>query len=233
MSGESQARPKSASAWGQAVMAVVLIGGFGAALLFFQHTHADKEHAHAAPAATCSKPSKPPVKSPYLSGAQLCELLYVPDLADLLGTPGEKAQSTTTSGSTPPTDDKGLSGPYAQVSFPTWTVNLAVTYHNLPMAQTVKILGADARQHTVLGHPAFSYADRAIRISLGSDSSSGGSAPGAPSTVLSVSMDPQGSGKSFDLALWHTNGTLPPDDTTLLHLATTLLPTLPGWTPTT
>ncbi|WP_043181481.1 DUF6215 domain-containing protein [Streptomyces sp. NRRL F-5123] len=229
MSGENQARPKGAGAWGQAITAVVLIGGLGAALLIFRHTHPD-DGARSSPAVTCSH-DKPTAKgSPYLSGTQLCELLYVPNLAELLGTPGEEAKSTTTSGSTPPTDDKGLSGPYAQVSFPTWTVNLAATYHNLPMAQVVKIFGADARQRTVLGHPAVSYADRAIRISLGSGS--GGSAPGAPSTVLSVSMDPAGSGKSFELTLWRTDGASPPDDTTLLRVADSLLPTLPGWTTT-
>ncbi|MGW5351746.1 DUF6215 domain-containing protein [Streptomyces sp. NPDC004031] len=231
---DGRAGRKSAGAWGQVVTAVALIGGLGGALLFYQHTRSDKESASGAPAATCSKPAAGKT-SPYLSGAQLCELLFVPDLDDLLGIPGEKARSTTTSGSTPPTDGGGLSGPYAQVSFPTWTVNLAATYRNLPMAQEVKIFGADAHQRTVLGHPAFSYADHAMKISLLPRSSGavGSNATGAPATVLSVAMDPKGSGTSFEITLWHTDGTLPPDDSTLLHVAETLLPTLPGWTPTT
>lgn len=231
MSEESQARPKGAGAWGQAVTAVVLVGALGAALLVFRHTHPDSD-ASAPPAVTCSDDT-PAAKasSPYLSGTQLCHLLYRPDLTELLGTPGETARSTTTSGSTPPTSDKGLVGPYAQVSFPTYTVNLAATYHNMPMAEEVKIFGADARQRRVLGHPAFSYADRALQIRFGSGSS-GGSGGGAPATVLSVAMDPQGSGRSFEVSLWRTDGALPPDDTTLLRVAEAVLPDLPGWTGT-
>ena len=237
MSAENDAQPKGAGVWGQVITALALVGALGAALLIFRHTQA-KDSAAPPPAATCSdgKSAKPTgaegEKAPYLSGAQLCELLYRSDLAELLGTPGETAQSTTTSGSAPPADGASLSGPYAQVSFPTWTVNLAATYHNLPMAEEVKVFGADAQQRQVLGHPAFSYSDHTIeiRFHLGSGGSQSGA--GAPATVLSVAMDPKGTGGSFEVTLWRTDGSFPPDDATLLRVAETILPAIPGWTAT-
>ncbi|MFI0901290.1 DUF6215 domain-containing protein [Streptomyces sp. NPDC020983] len=234
MSGgnENQAQPKGPGAVGQVVTAVALIGALGAALLFYQHTHADEGPADDGRGTTCSHDghAKPAADSPYLSGEQLCDLLFRPDLAGLLGTPGEKAKSTTTSGSTPPTDGKGLSGPYAQVSFPTYTVNLAASYGNFTVSAGLSIFGADAQRRSVLGHPALAYADRTMEIRFKPGSGSSSSGHGAPARVLSVSMSPKDTGTSFDISLWRTDGAFPPDDATLLHVAEALLPGLPGWT---
>ena len=103
MANENGAPAQSASVWGQVITAVVLVGGLAVGLWSFTDTSSSDS---AAPrGATCSKEetgkaSGTPAQGPAaVTAAQLCQVLNRPDLADLLGTPGEVAKSTSSSGS--------------------------------------------------------------------------------------------------------------------------------------
>lgn len=230
MADEISAPAKGSGAWGQAITAVVLVGGLGAGLWVVQHTSSAKDGAR--PAATCPKGHV--VKAPgHVSGAQLCSVLNRPDLAELLGVPGEVATGSGTGGdSTAPADGEKSVTPSAQMEFPTYTVALSADYDSLPVAKAAVLLGSSVRRQTVLGRPAAFYSNRTMQISFrsGGDGKGAQSAPGALARTLFVSQDAKDSGDSFELSLWRADGQVP-DDELLLRLAQEILPTIPGWTP--
>jgi hypothetical protein len=228
VSAPAKAPEKEASAWGQAVTAVVLVGALAAGLWVFEKT----SPSNTAPvAATCSEGDSG-VPSGQASGEELCEALNRPDLAELLGTPGEIAKSTSGSGSGNLKLANGdeIATPSAQVELTTYTVNLAASYDHLPVAGSAGLLGSDARQRTVLGRTAVIYSDRTIRLSFRLDGGGSRSGPGVPTRALSVARDAKDSGGSFELSLWRADGGVP-DDALLLRIAETVLPTVPGWYP--
>ncbi|MBY8882435.1 DUF6215 domain-containing protein [Actinacidiphila acidipaludis] len=233
MANESGAPAKGVSAWGQVVTAVVLVGGLGAGLwTFTRSSSADSTP----PAATCSdgQPAKasgtPRKRSGTISGAQLCAALNRPDLADLLGTPGETAKSASSSTSSLTlAGGKQIPNPSARVELGTYTVNLQASYDQLPVGEYAKVLGGDARPRTVLGRTAVLYSDRTIRVSFRLDGGDSHSGPGVPARSLLLSLNLEDSGGSYEMTLWRTDGGAP-DDAVLVHLAEEVLPTLPGWT---
>ncbi|WUH91992.1 DUF6215 domain-containing protein [Streptomyces sp. NBC_00433] len=212
---------KGEGTWGQAITAVVLVGGLGVGLWTVGKANAPSKDS-APPAATCSTADPEKTASAEVSRARLCELLDRPDLAALLGTPGEVAKSTGTSGG----GGSKLFGPTAQVVFDTYTVSLTVQYDHLPVSEAATLLGDTVRKRTVLGRPAVSYADRTISFSLTAGGS--GNLPGHRAVVLSVARDAKDTGGSFEVALWRMDGGVP-DDAALLRVAETVLPTVPGW----
>ncbi|TLS40611.1 hypothetical protein FE633_40830 [Streptomyces montanus] len=93
------------------------------------------------PPATCSG-GEPEKASRRVSGEQLCEALNRPDLAELLGTPGETAKTAGGSGgSVKLAGGKEIPTPSAQVEFETYTVTLSATYDRLPVAGSAALLG--------------------------------------------------------------------------------------------
>ncbi|MEV3969509.1 DUF6215 domain-containing protein [Streptomyces sp. NPDC050698] len=217
----------SASAWGQALAAVVLVGALGAGFWGLAKTSAAESEPKPA---TCSDEETPAPKGGHLSGAQLCEALNRSDLAALLGTPAEIAQTAYGSDSSFKTGSgKEIRTPQARVEFETYTVTLAATYDGLPVAGSETLLGSDARRRKVLGRPGVLYSERTLSISFRLDGGDADSGPGVPARVLSVARDAKDRGGSLEVVLWRADGGVP-DDAVLLGVAEKVLPTVPGWT---
>ncbi|MFH8697905.1 DUF6215 domain-containing protein [Streptomyces chartreusis] len=220
-----RAPEKGANVWGQAVAAVAMVTALGGGLWAYGQT---TESNGGPPPATCSDetPGKPTGR---VTGAQLCEALLRPDLAELLGTPAEDAKTASGSdGSVGLSGGKDIPMPSAEVQFDTYTVTLSATYDDLPVAGSRTLL-RDAEQRTVLGRPAVLYSDRTIRIAFRLDGGDADSGPGVPLRSLMVAKDAKDGGGSFDVTLWRADGMVP-DDAVLLRLAEKVLPTVPGWT---
>ncbi len=220
-----RAPEKGANVWGQAVAAVAMVTALGGGLWAYGQT---TESNGGPPSATCSDetPGKPTGR---VTGAQLCEALLRPDLAELLGTPAEDAKTASGSdGSVGLSGGKDIPMPSAEVQFDTYTVTLSATYDDLPVAGSRTLL-RDAEQRTVLGRPAVLYSDRTIRIAFRLDGGDADSGPGVPLRSLMVAKDAKDGGGSFDVTLWRADGMVP-DDAVLLRLAEKVLPTVPGWT---
>ncbi|CAM5564459.1 DUF6215 domain-containing protein [Streptomyces chartreusis] len=142
-----RAPEKGANVWGQAVAAVAMVTALGGGLWAYGQT---TESNGGPPPATCSDetPGKPTGR---VTGAQLCEALLRPDLAELLGTPAEDAKTASGSdGSVGLSGGKDIPMPSAEVQFDTYTVTLSATYDDLPVAGSRTLL-RDAEQRTVLG----------------------------------------------------------------------------------
>ncbi|WP_327307625.1 DUF6215 domain-containing protein [Streptomyces sp. NBC_01298] len=222
------------AAIGQGITAVVLIGGMGIGLWAVGQSM----DASARPQpVTCSheypgkKPEKTPAHGPgQVSGVQLCEALHRPDLADLLGTPGEVVKNANGGGSTskPAGTGEEIHTPTAEIEFETYTVHLRASYGRLSVATVAELLGGGAPPRTVLGRPATFYSDRTISISFRLDGSDTSSVPGVPTRALVVAMDPQDGGGSYELNLWRSDGAVP-DDAVVLRVAERVLPTIPGF----
>ncbi|MFD5857247.1 DUF6215 domain-containing protein [Streptomyces chartreusis] len=220
-----RAPEKGANVWGQAVAAVAMVTALGGGLWAYGQT---TEGNGGPPPATCSEqtPGKPTGR---VTGAQLCEALLRPDLAELLGTPTEDAKTASGSdGSVGLSGGKDIPMPSAEVEFDTYTVTLSATYDDLPVAGSESLL-RDAEKRTVLGRPAVLYSDRTIRIAFRLDGGDADSGPGVPLRSLMVAKDAKDGGGSFDVTLWRADGMVP-DDAVLLRLAEKVLPTVPGWT---
>ncbi|MFF3175533.1 DUF6215 domain-containing protein [Streptomyces sp. NPDC057900] len=228
---------KEPNAWGQAFAAVALFGGLAAAVWVAPHmTAADGDGNTAAPA-SCSggedgKLPKAYARTPKaVTGDELCEALNRSDLAQLVGTPDERATSATgTSGTSALTDGK-VAEPEARVEFDTYTVNLSATYNKLSVAQYVKMMktgGEYNRTDTILGRPAVFSSDPTMRfeINLGSKDSSGPVEEGPLARTLTVALDKKDAGGYYDITVWSRSGALP-DDGVLLNIAEEVLPTVP------
>jgi hypothetical protein len=228
MAEENDAHIKSASAWGQALAAVALVGALSGGFWWLAKTSA-AEQSEPKPA-TCSAEETPAPKGKRLTGARLCEALNRPDLAAMLGTPTEIAKTASGSdGSFGSPGGKKIATPQAQVEFETYTVTLSATYDGLPVAGSEALLGSDARPRKVLGRPGVLYSTRTISISFRLDGGDADSGPGVPARALTVAQDAKDRGGSVDVTLWRADGAVP-DDAVLLRVAERVLQTLPGWT---
>ncbi|MFC8262058.1 DUF6215 domain-containing protein [Streptomyces sp. NPDC057291] len=232
MADDVDAPTKGAGAWGQAVAAVALVAALGVGLWTLGETSSSDTDLSPA---RCSggEPEKAPGEQGKVprrvSGGQLCEALNRPDLAELLGTPGETAKTAGGSGgSVKLAGGKEIATPSARVECGTYTVTLSATYDRFPVAGSAALLGGSARQRTVLGRPAVFYSDRTISISFRLDGSDTDSGPGVPARALTVARDAKDSGGSFEVDLWRADGGVP-DDAVLLRVAEKVLPTVPGW----
>jgi hypothetical protein len=225
MADDVDAPEEGAGAWGQAVAAVVFVAALGAGLWAFGETSSSNSSP---PPATCAD-EEPGKASRRVSGKQLCEALNRPDLAELLGTPGQTAKTAGSSdGSIELAGVKEIATPSAEVEFETYTVTLSASYDRLPVAGSAALLGEGAREREVLGRPAVLYSHRTISISFRLDGSDTSSGPGVPARSVMVARDDKDSGGSFDVTLWREDGMVP-DDTVLLRVAEKVLPTVPGW----
>ncbi|MEV8567613.1 DUF6215 domain-containing protein [Streptomyces sp. NPDC051322] len=213
-----------AGAWRQAVAAVALVGALGVGTWALGGT--SSSDGDPSPA-TCSG-GEAEKADRGVSGAQLCEALNRPDLAELLGTPGEIAKIADGSGGSLTFGDQEIATPSARVEFGTYTVTLSATYDRLPVDGSAALLGYGARQQKVLGRPAVLYPDRTTKITFRFDGGDSDSRPGVPASALAVAQDAKDSGGSFDVTLWRTDGRVP-DDAVLLRVAEKVLPTVPGW----
>ncbi|GAA2435163.1 DUF6215 domain-containing protein [Streptomyces mauvecolor] len=214
--------------WLQAVAAVGLVAALCAGVWV---SGALSDSGSVAKPATCSggEPTTAAGKA-HVSGAQLCKALNRPDLAELLGTPGQIAKTASGSDSSMSLlAGKDVATPSAQVEFETYTVTLAGTFDRLPVAGSASLLGKGAQQRTLLGRPAVLYSDQTVSIRFRLDGGDAQTGPGVPARVVSVARNAKDSGGSFEVTLWRSDGRVP-DDAVLLRIAEQVLPTVPGWT---
>ncbi len=166
-----------------------------------------------------------------MTGEELCKALNRPDLARLLGTPGETATTASGSNNTAALTDGKVAEPEAEVRFDTYTVNVSATYNKLSTAQYVKLMkiGGDknVKTLTVLGRPAVYSSDHTMKlqINLGSGGT-GGPVEQGPWPGPCRSLDGKDKGGSYDFTVWSESGALP-DDSVLLHIAEKVIPAIP------
>ncbi|WP_192339703.1 DUF6215 domain-containing protein [Streptomyces sp. VITNK9] len=228
---------KEPNAWGQAVAAVAVFAAIGFALWFGPRILPSED---AAPANGVSCPDleeEPP--SAYrdtpgaVTGDVLCRALNRPDLAGLLRTPGETATAASGDNGTAPLTDGKVAQPEAEVTFDTYTVNVSATYNDLTIAQYVKLLETggqrDHRPLSVLGRPAVFSSDHTMRISIDlANGASGGPVEQGPlARTLTVALDREDRGGSYDITVWSESGGLP-EDGVLLGIAEEVLPAVAG-----
>ncbi|SOD67373.1 hypothetical protein SAMN06272781_1009 [Streptomyces sp. 1222.2] len=204
----------------------VLLGGLWALGDFL-----DQTPRTLGPAACSSSDDASPAPRGKVSGARLCTALNRADLPALLGTPTEQAVSASGSES----ESKWADGtttvtPEAKVELDTYAVELSASYEDLPVAESVGYLGADATSRTVLGHRAVLYSGQTIAISFRLDGSDAESGPGGVARRLLVATDPKDSGSTYEIVIWRQDSQRP-DDQALFRIAEKVLPTLPGWKP--
>lgn len=226
----------TANAWGQAIAAFVVVGALGGGLWALQKSSG--EDASTALTCSTSTPSASATASApatagkknveHLTGNQLCRVLNRPDLPTLLGTPGEKPKSLGSA-------DDGISfgsdtpSPNADVTLTTYTVQLSASYDDEPVTGLAGLLGATAQERTVLGRPAVLYSTGTMGFGFSAGGDKTESLPSHPARSLVIARDPKDGGGSYEIAIWRQDSA-PPDDATLLRVAQTVLPTIPGWT---
>ncbi|MFD7711068.1 DUF6215 domain-containing protein [Streptomyces sp. NPDC059786] len=226
---------KEPNAWGQALAAVALVGGLAAVFwLAPRLMPSDDSTAHTVSCPSGEQDELPSVyrKKPRpVTGAELCEALNRPDLAELLGTPEETATGASATSNTAPLTDGKIAQPEAEVTFDTYTVHASATYNELSTAQYVKLMKygdeRDVRTLTVLGRPAVLSSDHTMKleIDLGGGASGGPVEEGPLARTLSVALDHDDRGGYCEITVWSTSGTLP-DDQVLLDIAEKVFPTI-------
>ncbi|MFG2951353.1 DUF6215 domain-containing protein [Streptomyces adustus] len=227
---------KEHNAWGQALAAVALVGGLVAVLWVAPRFM--PSDVNAPQVATCPDASHENLPRAYqqaprpVTGGELCQALNRPELARLLGTPGETANTASGTNNTAPLTDEKVAQPEAEVAFDTYTVNVSATYNHLSTGQYVKLMKfgdeTDVRTLTVLGRPAVFSSDHTmkIEIDLGSGSSGGPVGQGPLARTLSVALDREDRGGYCDITVWSTSGALP-NDQALVDIAEKVLPMIP------
>jgi hypothetical protein len=226
---------KEPNAWGQAVAAVAVFGAFAAVLLVAPRVLSADEGTPRPASCSGGQPEELPTaykETPQaVTGDELCEALNRPDLAQLLGTPGETATTASGSSNTAPLSDGTVAESEAQVTFDTYTVNVSATYNELSIARYARVMktaGDDLRTLAVLGRPAVFSSDHTMKleISLGSGGSGGPVEQGPLARTLSVALDGKDQGGYYAVTVWSTSGALP-DDGVLVDIAEKVLPAIP------
>nr|WP_308457411.1 hypothetical protein [Streptomyces sp. SM10] len=111
-------------------------------------------------------------------------------------------------------------------------MNVSVTYNELSIAQYVKLMEfgeeTDVKTLSVLGRPAVLSSDHtmSIEFDLGSGGTGGPVGQGPLARTLTVALDGKDRGGYYDVSVWSESGALL-DDSALLDIAETVLPTIP------
>ncbi|MFE9421584.1 DUF6215 domain-containing protein [Kitasatospora sp. NPDC006697] len=205
------------------VMGAVLVAGF-----FVLQKH--EEGADRAKAAAC----KPAAADDSPRYPALCAALNRADLPLLVGTPAERV-SVAGPGLSHWTGADGTRQVVHCAEVQIGQVSIRLTEDDEEDVTDAEIMGSAAHHRSqVLGHLSTTYEMGTIgfSFSLGGGSSSGKSAPGGVAHNLVVGKHPNGRGGSYELAIWRQD-TGTPDDAGLYRVAAAVLPTLPGWDPST
>lgn len=216
---------KGSNEWGQAIAALVVVGGLAALLLSgtFQQKSSDPEPAECH-TSDDARPSKP------VSGVQLCSALNRADLPTLLGTPTEYAMTASGKESVGDwADGTKTVTPEAEVQLSTYTVNLSTSDDDIPVAEMAGFLGRSVENRTIGGHPAVLYSDQTIALKFNLGGGKVDTGPGGIARSLLVAKDAKDGGGFYEVSIWRQDDVLP-DDLALLRVAETVLPTVPGWT---
>ncbi|MEV6192152.1 DUF6215 domain-containing protein [Streptomyces sp. NPDC051920] len=228
---------KDHNAWGQAVAALAIFGALGAALWLaprFAPSGDNTPQPASCPDETHEELPKPFKKKPKpVTGDELCKAVNRPYLAELLGTPGEKATTASSSNNTGPLTDGKVALPETEVGFDTYTVNVSATYNDLSIDQYVKLMKfgneSDVKTLKVRGRSAVLSSDHTMKleINLGGDGGSGGPVQQGPlARTLSVALDHDDRGGYCEITVWSESGALP-NDSALLGIAEKVLPKIP------
>ncbi|MFF3886273.1 DUF6215 domain-containing protein [Streptomyces sp. NPDC001914] len=228
---------KDHNAWGQAVAALAIFGALGAALWLaprFAPSGDNTPQPASCPEETHEELPKPFKKKPKpVTGDELCKAVNRPYLAELLGTPGEKATTASSSNNTGPLTDGKVAVPETEVGFDTYTVNVSATYNDLSIDQYVKLMKfgneSDVKTLKVRGRSAVLSSDHTMKleINLGGDGGSGGPVQQGPlARTLSVALDHDDRGGYCEITVWSESGALP-NDSALLGIAEKVLPEIP------
>ncbi|WP_105971832.1 DUF6215 domain-containing protein [Streptomyces geranii] len=217
---------KGASEGAQIASALLLVGCLAAGFWVMAKYQPDSAPEDRTPA-SCSRSDEDTPLSKPVSGVRLCEALNRPDLPTLLGTPEDRALSAD-SNEAVLSDERDIlpSDPEATVQLEGYSVKLSA-YGDLTVGEIAGYLAESGERRTFLGHSAFLYSGRTIGIVF--EDGKGSSAPGGTSRNLLIAKDPKDGGGSYEISLWRQDDTLP-DDTALLRVAESVLPTVPGWT---
>ncbi|MFG3348534.1 DUF6215 domain-containing protein [Streptomyces sp. NPDC048018] len=211
---------------GAQVATALILGGMLAGGFWYMAGNSPESSAAERPAVCTAATGTMPAR--YVSGTRLCEVLNRPDLPALLGTPGEQASTAWGSDGWTDGDDRSPS-PEGNVTLPTYSVKLAVSYDRLPVSRLGRLLGNTAEPTKVLGRQAVFYSDRtlAFAVPLGG----GGKAEtrtGGIARHLLVAKDAKDGGGAYEIVIWRYDQAWP-DDAALLRIAESVLPTVPGW----
>ncbi|MFJ8007566.1 DUF6215 domain-containing protein [Streptomyces fagopyri] len=221
--------------WRQAFAAVALFGALGATLWVAPHVM-PSDNSTPEPA-SCSDGEREALPKAYektprpVTGEELCKALNRPDLAAVLGTPGEIATTASGNNNTALLTDGKVAEPEAEVRFDTYTVNVSATYNDLSIGQDVKLMKfgdeKDVKTLTVLGRPAVFSSSHTMKleINLGSGGSGGPVEQGPLARTLTVALDREDRGGYYDITVWSESGALP-DDGVLVDLAEKVLPAI-------
>ncbi|KUN86695.1 hypothetical protein AQJ66_11750 [Streptomyces bungoensis] len=230
---------KDHNAWGQAVAAVAVFGALAATIWLSPHLMPSDDTTPRA--ASCSDTEHEALPKAYrktpraVTGDDLCKALNRPDLARLLGTPGETATTASGSNGTAALTDEKVARPEAEIMFDTYTVNLSAAYDRMSTAQYVKLIDIagdrvedDVKTLKVLGRPAVFSSDHTMKIEfrLGGGQKSAPVQQGPLARTLSVALDRKDRGGSYDITVWSKSGALP-SDSALLGIAEKVLPAIP------
>lgn len=215
---------KGINEWGQALMALVVMGGLAALLLSgtFQQKAGEPDPA-ACDASDGARPSKP------VSGMQLCTALNRADLPTLLGTPDEYAMNASGNETTSKWADGAKTvTPEAEIQLATYSVKLSTSEEDVPVAGMVGYLGNSARNTVIGGHPAVLYSDRTVALQFNFGGGKVDTGPGGIARSLVVAKDAKDGGGFYEVTIWRQDDVVP-DDFALIRVAETVLPTVPGW----
>ncbi|KUN77535.1 DUF6215 domain-containing protein [Streptomyces griseoruber] len=236
--GRVTAAERGPNAWVQVISAFVVVAALAGGLWKYQKDNGTQGSGAAVPAGPISCSSATPTGVPtmvragvrYVSANRLCQALNRPDLAALLGTPGERALSYGGDDDSVTLGGSDVPAPEMNVTLPTYSVQLSASFDHFAVKDMADLLGGDAHERTFLGRPAVLYSDRTYAFFFGIRPAEGSasSAPSHPTRRLVVARDPKDGGGSYDIALWRQDSERP-DDAVLLRLAARILPTLPGW----
>ncbi|MFF7762364.1 DUF6215 domain-containing protein [Streptomyces griseorubiginosus] len=222
---QSVERPeKGMNEWGQALLALVTVGGLAFLLLSgtFQQKASEPEPA-ACDASDGTRPSKP------VSGMQLCTALNRADLPMLLGTPDEYAMNASgRETSSNWADGTKTVTPEAEIQLATYSVKLSTSEDDTPVAEMTGFLGKSAQNTVIGGHPAVLYSDRTIALQFNFGGGKVDSGPGGIARSLVVAKNAKDGGGFYEVTIWRQDDVVP-DDFALLRVAETVLPTVPGW----
>ncbi|MGW2288127.1 DUF6215 domain-containing protein [Streptomyces phaeochromogenes] len=227
---------KDHNAWGQAVAAVAVFGALGAALWVAPRVMPSDDIA--SQPASCSGGTHEELPKAYkqtpepVTGEELCKALNRPDLATLLGTPGETATTASGTSNTAPLTDGKVAQPEAEVTFDTYSVNVSATYNELSIDQYVKLMKfgdeQDIKPLAALGRQAVLSSAHTMKfeINLGSGGSGGPVEQGPLARTLSVALDRNDRGGYCEITVWSKSGALP-DDSVLLNIAGQVMARIP------
>ncbi|MET8132370.1 DUF6215 domain-containing protein [Streptomyces sp. NPDC006290] len=227
---------KEHNAWSQAVAAVAVFGALAATLWLGPRFMPSEDNAPQP--ASCSDGAHEELPKAYkdtprpVTGEELCKALNRPDLAKLLGTPGETVTTVSGTNNTAPLTEGKVAQPEAEITLDTYTVNVSASYNDLSTDQYVKLMKfgdeTDIKTLKVLGRPAVLSSDHTMKleINLGSGGSGGPVEQGPLARTLSVALDRNDRGGYCDFTVWSTSGALP-NDSVLLDIAEKVLPGIP------